>query len=108
MSLPLTTQNERVASKHRICMNVYMHIVVMKTGEVLDEYVLDEFRVSNNQHWLRKLEHSAILMSIQLPEIIVVFILFKLDWQHTAMCSLYSEKYKVPYHITVASLCRPT
>jgi hypothetical protein len=68
----------------------------MKTREVLDDYVLDEFRVSNHQHWLRKLEHSAILMPIQLPKIIdinelmdfeIVFILFELVWQDIAMCS---------------------
>jgi hypothetical protein len=71
MSLPFTTQNERVASKHRICINVYMHVIVVKTREVLDEYVLYELRISNHQHRLSKLEHSAILVSIQLPEIIV-------------------------------------
>jgi hypothetical protein len=48
-----------------------MHIVVMETSEIFDEYVLDELRVSNHQHWLSHLEHSAILISIQLPEIIV-------------------------------------
>jgi hypothetical protein len=44
----------------------------METREVLDEYVLDEFRVSNHQHWLTELESSTILVSIQLPEIIVI------------------------------------
>jgi hypothetical protein len=42
----------------------------MKTREVLDEYVLDELRVSRHQRWLSKLENAAILMSIQFPEIV--------------------------------------
>jgi hypothetical protein len=50
----------------------------MKASEVPHQYVLDEFRISNNKRWFTELEASAIFTSIQLPVIIVRYSAYKL------------------------------
>jgi hypothetical protein len=45
-----------------------LNTVVLKIVEVFNKNTLDDFRVSNQQHWLPTHKYATIFVTIQLPE----------------------------------------